>query len=183
MEWTAGARAGDPDAYRPLYERYFPRVYGTLYQIVQNAGLAEELAQGAMVQAWRRLDQFDGRSAFGTWLHRIAVNLALDHLRRPKNRPHESLDEVLERGQEPSVEAPAGEGLVRDELRVAITRALGKLSPEHRAVFILAEIEGRDYAEISEILKCKRGTVMSRMHYARLHLQRLLKGIYDTHRS
>jgi RNA polymerase sigma-70 factor (ECF subfamily) len=183
LGWADRARGGDPDAFRPLYERYFPRVYGTLYQIVQNAATAEELAQAAMVQAWRRLDQFDGRSAFGTWLHRIAVNLALDHLRRPKNRPHESLDEVLLQGREPSVGPEAEQRVSRKELGRAIQRALSKLSAEHRAVFVLGEIEQRDYAEIAQILNCKRGTVMSRMHYARLHLQRLLKGWYDTHGS
>ncbi len=181
QEWVRQAREGDEQAFRRLFERYFPKVYGTMYHMTQNAAVAEELAQGALVQAWRRLSQFDGRAGFGTWLYRIAVNGALDHLRRMKNRAAESLDAVMEEGREPaSAEPDARSAAGHGELGRAIQEALGRLSSAHRAVFVLGEIEGRSYDEIGRILRCKRGTVMSRMHYARMHLQKLLRRFYET---
>lgn len=162
-----------------LFEEFFPKIYGTIFQMVGQVETAEDLAQSAMVQAWRRLWQFDGRSAFGTWLYRIGVNAALDHLRRRKNRPMESLEAAAEEGFEPGAEAPPpGEAMDGRKLAAAINDALQKLSPEHRSVFVLGELQEMPYDEIGRVLKIKRGTVMSRMYYARRHLQRMLKGLY-----
>jgi len=167
-----------------LFDEFFPKIYGTIFHMVGQVETAEDLAQATMVQAWRRLGQFDGRSAFGTWLYRIGVNTALDHLRRRKNRPMESLEVAAEIGIEPAVDPdPPGRALDGRELGDAIGRALQKLTPEHRAVFILGEIEGMPYEEIGRVLKVKRGTIMSRMHYARRHLQRLLKPFYERTQS
>jgi RNA polymerase sigma-70 factor, ECF subfamily len=173
------AKRGDEEAFRMLFEEFFPKLYGTIFQMVGHVETAEDLAQSAMVQAWRRLWQFDGRSAFGTWLYRIGVNTALDHLRRRKNRPMESLEAAAEEGFEPGAEAPPpGEAMDGRKLAAAINDALQKLSPEHRSVFVLGELQEMPYEEIGRVLKIKRGTVMSRMYYARRHLQRMLKGLY-----
>lgn len=179
-QWVQKAKGGDEEAYKMLFEHYFPKMFGTVYQMVQNATLAEDLTQAAMIQAWRRLDRFDGRSAFGTWLYRVGINLTLDHLRRLKNRPHASLEQEAETGFEiqDQTQAPV-QFLENKELKHVLKEAIEKLSEPHRLVFILGEIEGKSYDEISQILKCKRGTVMSRMHYARLHLQKLLKPYYE----
>ena len=180
-QWVQQAKGGDEDAYKMLFEHYFPKMFGTIYQMVQNTALAEDLTQATMVQAWRRLDRFDGRSAFGTWLYRVGINLTLDHLRRLKNRPQASLENEAEKGFEiqDQTQAPL-QHLENRELKHILKEAITKLSEPHRLVFILGEIEGKSYEEISQILKCKRGTVMSRMHYARIHLQRLLKPYYET---
>ena len=99
-QWVQQAKGGNEDAYKMLFEHYFPKMFGTIYQMVQNTTLAEDLTQATLVQAWRRLDRFDGRSAFGTWLYRVGINLTLDHLRRLKNRPHASLEHEAEKGFE-----------------------------------------------------------------------------------
>jgi RNA polymerase sigma-70 factor (ECF subfamily) len=183
-EWVARAREGEEEAFRMLFDEFFPKIYGTIFHMVGQVETAEDLAQATMVQAWRRLGQFDGRSAFGTWLYRIGVNTALDHLRRRKNRPMESLEAAAEVGIEPSADPdPPGRALDDRALGDAIGRALQKLTPEHRTVFILGEIEGMPYEEIGRVLKVKRGTIMSRMHYARRHLQRLLKPFYERAQS
>lgn len=183
-QWVTRARNGEEEAFRMLFDEFFPKIYGTIFHMVGQVETAEDLAQSAMVQAWKRLGQFDGRAAFGTWLYRIGVNTALDHLRRRKNRPMESLEAAAETGVEPSVDPEIPGGALDDrELGNAIARALQKLTPEHRAVFILGEIEGMPYEDIGRVLKVKRGTIMSRMHYARRHLQRLLKSFYERARS
>lgn len=167
-----------------LFEEFFPKIYGTIFHLVGQVETAEDLAQATMVQAWKRLGQFDGRSAFGTWLYRIGVNTALDHLRRRKNRPMESLEVAAESGIEPAVDpVPPGTGIDGHEMANAIGQALQKLTPEHRSVFVLGEIESMPYEEIGRVLNVKRGTVMSRMHYARRHLQRILRPFYERTRS
>lgn len=179
-QWVQRAKGGDEEAYKMLFEHYFPKMFGTIYQMVQNATVAEDLTQATMIQAWKRLNRFDGRSAFGTWLYRVGTNLTLDHLRRLKNKPHASLEQEAEVGfeiKDPNQAAP--QAIEKQELKQLLKEAIDKLSEPHRLVFILGEIEGKSYEEISQILKCKRGTVMSRMHYARIHLQRLLKSYYE----
>lgn len=183
-QWVTRAKTGEEEAFRMLFEEFFPKIYGMIFHMVGQVETAEDLAQSTMVQAWRRLNQFDGRSAFGTWLYRIGVNTALDHLRRRKNRPMESLEVAAEAGIEPAVNPePPGGALDDRELGAAIDRALQKLTPEHRAVFVLGEIEEMAYEDIGRVLKVKRGTVMSRMHYARRHLQRLLRPFYERAQS
>lgn len=183
-EWVERAREGEEEAFRMLFEAFFPKIYGTIFHLVGQVETAEDLAQATMVQAWRRLRQFDGRSAFGTWLYRIGVNTALDYLRRKKNRPMESLEVAADTGVELAVDpTPPGTALDGKELGDAISQALQKLTPEHRSVFVLGEIEGMPYEDIGRVLNVKRGTVMSRMHYARRHLQRLLKPLYERARS
>jgi RNA polymerase sigma-70 factor (ECF subfamily) len=96
----------------------------------------------------------------------------------------ESLDLAAESGMEPAADpVPPGTGIDGKELANAISHALQKLTPEHRSVFILGEIEGMPYEDIGRVLNVKRGTVMSRMHYARRHLQRLLRSLYERARS
>lgn len=182
-QWVIQAKQGDEESYKMLFEHYFPKMFGTIYQMVQNPSVAEDLTQATMVQAWRRLDRFDGRSAFGTWLYRVGINLTLDHLRRLKNRPHLSLEKEAESGFEVTdkIISP-NKPIENKELKEILNEAIAKLSEPHRLVFILGEIEGKSYEEISSILKCKRGTVMSRMHYARQHLQKLLKPYYESQR-
>lgn len=183
-EWVERAREGEEEAFKMLFEAFFPKIYGTIFHLVGQVETAEDLAQTTMVQAWRRLHQFDGRSAFGTWLYRIGVNTALDYLRRRKNRPMDSLEVAADAGAELAVEPSVpGSALDGRELADAINQALQKLTPEHRSVFILGEIEGMPYEDIGRVLKVKKGTVMSRMHYARRHLQRLLRPLYERARS
>jgi RNA polymerase sigma-70 factor (ECF subfamily) len=172
------AKAGDGRAFSLLVERYQRRVVGVAQAVVHNPDDAVELAQETFVRAYENLAKFESRSSFSTWLYRIAANLAIDFRRR------EGRHTVL-RGEEaeneldrlPSARGNSFQETARGELHKRINDALGELTPEHRTVILLREVEGLSYDEISDVLQCPRGTVMSRLHYARNRLKTILKDL------
>jgi RNA polymerase sigma-70 factor, ECF subfamily len=172
------AKAGDPQAFSVLVERYQRRVVGVAQAVVHNPDDAVELAQETFVRAYENLAKFESRSSFSTWLYRIAANLSIDFRRR------EGRHTVL-RGEEaeneldrlPSPRGNSFQETARGELNRRINDALNELTPEHRAVILLREVEGLSYDEISDVLDCPRGTVMSRLHYARNRLKTILKDL------
>ncbi len=175
------AQKGDPQAFGALVERYQRRVVGVAFAVVHNQDDALELAQETFVRAFENLSKFESRSSFSTWLYRIAANLAIDFRRR------EGRHKIL-RGEDAENEiqrlpTPRGDLFLeasRSELSKRISDALRELTPEHRAVILLREVEGLSYDEISEVLQVPRGTVMSRLHYARGHLRGILKDLGET---
>jgi len=175
---VARAAAGDGDAFAGLYETHRERVYRLAYRYVHNQQDALDLCQEVFVRAFESLTRFKGESRFSTWLMRIATNTCIDHLRHSRVRQAAELDEQWVTGDarlpgRRSTPAPE-RGLDRQELGAAIEAAIAQLSPEHRAVFVLHEIEGLTYQEIAETVGIPVGTVMSRLHYARKRLQGLL---------
>ena len=170
------ARGGDTQAFGMLVERYQHRVVRVAMAVVHNLDDALELAQETFVRAYENLAKFESRSSLSTWLYRIAANLAIDFRRR------EGRHTVL-RGEEGEIELnrlPSERGnsfaeTARNELNQRLNKALKELTPEHRAVILLREVEGLSYDEIGDILQCPRGTVMSRLHYARTKLRSILK--------
>lgn len=174
------ARAGDSDAFGRLVDRHRDRVYGVAFRIVGNADDAMDIAQEAFVKAWRSLPRFRGGSAFFTWIYRITTNLALDHVRRSRVHTVEYDDAMLAEtlpglSPAPSSNPSPRRETMQAETRQAIEEALAQLTPEHRAVVVLREMEGRSYQEIAQILGCRIGTVMSRLHYARRRMRELLE--------
>jgi RNA polymerase sigma-70 factor (ECF subfamily) len=172
------ARKGDAEAFGVLVERYQRRVANVALAVVHNQDDAIELAQETFVRAYENLSKFESRSSFSTWLYRIAANLAIDFWRREGRH-------VVLRGEDaenemrrlPSDRGDSFKDASRKELSARLTAALEELTPEHRTVILLREVEGLSYDEISEVLQCPRGTVMSRLHYARNRLRELLKDI------
>jgi RNA polymerase sigma-70 factor, ECF subfamily len=144
-----------------------------LYGIVRNENDAWDLAQEGFLQAWRSIHQFDGRSSFYTWFYSLTVNLAIDSLRRKGRRVEVELDDAIPC----SLPTPRANYRLA-EIRHHINVALAQLSPEHRAVIVLKEIEDLQYQEIAEILDLSIGTVMSRLFYGRKKLQSILSPIY-----
>lgn len=177
-ELVRRARRGDREAFGALVARYQQRVIGVARALVHNPDDAVELAQETFIRAFQNLRTFEGRSSFSTWLYRIASNLAIDWRRRETRYP-------VAHGEEAENELrkiPSGQGdsfgaVARDELGQRVREALKQLTPEHRQVILLREMEGLSYEEISDILDCPKGTVMSRLHYARSHLRSLLKDL------
>lgn len=175
------ARAGDDDAFRQLVERYQRKAYSVAYGMLHDRDDAMDVVQEAFVKVHKYLDRFEGTSGFYTWLYRIVVNACIDHLRKAgKARAVEyddtraadagTTDELL-----PSTfEADPDRSLARKEIREKVDVALQRLSPIHRAVILMREIEGLSYAEMAAAMECSMGTIMSRLFHARRRMQAAL---------
>jgi RNA polymerase sigma-70 factor (ECF subfamily) len=184
MALVARARDGDARAFRSLVERYERRAYSLAYGMVHNQADALDICQEAFLKVHRHLGGFQGDAAFYTWLYRIVMNLCLDHLRRAGRATQLDYDDAIghdteEGGELPGLpqrfEADPGEALRRKELRGQLESAIARLSPTHRAVLLLREVDGLAYEDMAKVMRCSKGTIMSRLFYARRNMQRLLK--------
>jgi RNA polymerase sigma-70 factor (ECF subfamily) len=172
------SRKGDSEAFGVLVERYQRRVVGVALAVVHNQDDAIELAQETFIRAFENLSKFESRSSFSTWLYRIAANLAIDFWRREgRHVVLHGEDADAEISKMPTSQGDSFKEVSRSELSARLRQALEELTPEHRAVILLREVEGMSYDEISDVLQCARGTVMSRLHYARTHLRNILKDV------
>lgn len=177
---VARAQHGDTKAFDVLIDRYKERLYSTIYHMTSNHEDANDLVQESFIRAYRHLHNFRGHSSFYTWIYRIAVNRAINFLKRRRHRGHFSLDDVDNNIQtDPDfVELMShttphrSAGLL--ELQERLNVALQELSEPHRAVVTMHDIQGMTHADIARIMKCSEGTVRSRLFYARQQLQSLL---------
>lgn len=182
-ELVERCQRGVLDAYEILVSRYRNKVYGLAYGMLRNEQDAADLCQETFVRGWQAIRKFRKSASFYTWLYRITTNLCIDFVRKRDRRPTVPFEEAVDPEADAGVEvAPSNQPLPTDEvqrkeLREQIDAALLELSPEHRAVIQLREFDGLEYAEIAKAVGCSIGTVMSRLHYARKHLQKLLKEV------
>lgn len=168
---------GDAGAFEELVILYQDRVYGLSYRLTGNAHDAQDLAQETFVKAYLGLKGFRSQADFGTWLHRITVNLWINARRR--ERPTVSLDAPVatqdggevQRSVAATSEVDPAALAERAEYRTAVRAALDELSREHRAVLVLREMQGYNYEEIAQVLECSLGTVKSRLNRARKALR------------
>jgi RNA polymerase sigma-70 factor (ECF subfamily) len=186
VELVKRCQAGDSSAFNDLITRYRSKVFTMIYGMVQNEQDAWDLAQEGFLKAWKSIHRFKGESSFYTWLYRIMTNVTIDSLRRKGIRGEAEFDDRIapvnvEPGSRttPSSSPLPNKKLEYREIRGRIDEAIAKLSPEHRAVIVMKEIEDLQYSEIAEILSCSLGTVMSRLFYARKKLQNLLRDLYE----
>ena len=175
-------RAGEEAAWGELHRDHYPRLWSSVQRILNNPTLADDVVQEAFIKAHRDIRRFAGQSQLGTWLYRIAINQALDTLRK-KQRTDRWLsflspiaEEETNRPSMPEGEVPsqASLGLENVDLRETIVHAMSELSPEHRAVIQLRLIDEMNLEETAQLLRCRPGTVNSRLHYACEHLRRKL---------
>jgi RNA polymerase sigma-70 factor (ECF subfamily) len=170
------AKAGATDALERLLSEARPKMFALAMRVLSNADDAEDAVQDAMIKVWRNLRRFEGRAAFTTWLHRIAINAALDRMRR-RGSVHISADAPDEHPQE-AAEASMPETperiYARAETAVVVRRAMEGLSETHSEALRLCDLEGESYATIAEVTECPLGTVMSRLFHARRKLAREL---------
>jgi len=170
-------QSGDVSAFDELILKYRERLYAIIYNLTSNREDAADLTQDAFIKAFGSIDRFKGKSSFFTWLYRIAVNTALTHLKRNRMRRFFSFDSVDEEMAPREVldvlsqKADSDRAALLGELQERLNEALQKLSPKHRTVVVLFEIEGLNHQEIAEIMDCSVGTVRSRLHYAKQQLQ------------
>lgn len=187
---VAATVRGDRDAYRTLVERYQGRIFSMALDILKSREDAEDVTQESFVKAFLSLNKFKGQSSFYTWLYRIAFNMAIDVRRKGARRGgnHFEYKESLGVSSSGTLESETAndgivglghvagphEALVRKQAARKMQEVFETLSEEHRAVVTLREIDGLNYDEISEALGIPKGTVMSRLFYARKALQKAL---------
>jgi RNA polymerase sigma-70 factor (ECF subfamily) len=167
MDDVRAAAAGDRQAFQRLYRLHVGRVYGAVYRLAgYDHARAEDLTQDAFVRAWQKLDGFRHESAFGTWLYRLAVNVALMDIRARSADPVSAMDEdsLPDHGETPFCAAE------REELE----RAIGKLPPRARAVLVLHDIEGWRHEDIGAELGMAVGSSKAQLHRARGLLRKVL---------
>ncbi len=171
---VARAQAGDQDAFTELYMQHKKHVFSICIRMVRDFSLAEDLTQETFLQVHRKLTSFRGDSVFSTWLHRLAVNTVLMHLRK-RALTIVSLDHLME-----SIpEERAGRSFGTRDLtqagvidRLTIDRAVATMAPGYRSIFLLHDIQGLDHGEIASMLNCTCGNTKSQLHKAR----RVLRG-------
>lgn len=171
------AKAGDAGAFEALYAMHKRRVYSLCLRMVSNTAEAEDLAQEAFLQLFRKIATFRGESAFSTWLHRLSVNVVLMHLRK-KGLNEVSLDELMEPQQEdgPKKDVGAKDNVLAGSIdRVNLERCIESLPPGYRIIFVLHDIEGYEHNEIAEMMGCSIGNSKSQLHKARMKLRDLLR--------
>ncbi len=173
-------KGGNKDAYKILFERYQKRCLAIAYQVTRSSEDAEDITQEAFVKAYLSLQSFKGEPSFYSWLYRIVYNLSID-----VHRKHTRQSETLPIDELPSEESCVVRELPSDKLEhredaTRVSNGLKKLTPEHRAIILLRDVEGFSYEQISETLKVSKGTVMSRLFYARKKLQELLSNAEET---
>jgi RNA polymerase sigma-70 factor (ECF subfamily) len=178
------ARGGDHAAFRVLVERYQDRVYGLARRILRDPESARDAVQEGFLKAYAGLPRFEGRAGFYTWLYRLVFNQCIDQKRRDRSGRHDAWDDEIARDVAPGADTPPlplGTELAdpatayhRGQLRLALAAAIESLPDEARRTLVLREVDGLSYQEIARALRIPKGTVMSRLHYARRRVRQTL---------
>ncbi len=184
-ELVKRCQSGDYAAFDELINLYRGKVYAMIYNMIRNDADAWDLSQDVFIKAWKALPNFEGRSAFFTWLYRIAHNVTYDWTRKKKiSSSGEFEDYMIDQADPGGIANPKATdspdaSLQREEVRNRITRAIDSLSIDHKEVILLKEVEGMSYQEIADSIGCSTGTVMSRLFYARKKLKEILGDIQN----
>jgi len=186
-ELLTRAQAGDMSAFESLVGKHEDKVYGLALRMTRSEADAAEITQDTFLSAYQHLSEFRGEAAFGSWVHRIAANNALMRLRRQKVVDIVSDElagpEFTERGSladgpESDWSKRADDKILEDELGRAIQAATDALPEGYREVFLLKDVEGLSYEEISEMVGISIPAVKSRLHRARLALREAIDAFY-----
>jgi RNA polymerase sigma-70 factor, ECF subfamily len=175
-ELVRQAADGDRRALESLLGSYHDRIHLICLRMCRHRQDADDATQEALIAVVRGLPRFDGRSAFSTWVYRVATNACLDELRRRRRRPDPvAAEDRPDLADHASAEDPA-DGAVRAETRDALLAALADLPEDFRAPVVLRDVLDLDYAEIAEVLELPGGTVRSRIARGRARLAATLEG-------
>lgn len=176
---------GRVGAFDQLVSKYRESIFSIIYNLTGNREDASDLTQITFIKAFQAIGRFRGRSAFFTWLYRIALNTTMSFLKKHSKRRfinYETVDESASSSEiveKLTAKTRTEKGVLVRELQERLNESLQKLSPKHRTVVILHEIEGLEHAAIAEVTKTSVGTVRSRLHYAKQQLQSYLKDYLD----
>lgn len=187
IDWAVVQRvqAGNVGAFDQLVQRYREHIFSVVYNMTSNREDASDLTQETFIKAFQAIGRFRGKSAFFTWIYRIAINTTVTFLKKRNRRrfiSYEKIDEEVSNNElveRLTASNRSEKGVLIGELQEKLNDALQKLSFKHRTVVILHEIEGLEHTEIAEITKASVGTVRSRLHYAKQQLQTYLQDYVD----
>ena len=186
-ELVARAQTGDSAAFDALLVKHSPRLYALVYNMTANRDDTDDLLQDVWAKVYRSIGGFRGQSQFYTWVHSIAANTTINFLKKRGRRWTMSLDD-LDNGilqDKEFTELQAASTPVRDadlgELQKKINEAIQQLTPDHRAVVTMFDIQGMPHADIAKILRISEGTVRSRLFYAHKQLQAWLSEFAPVH--
>ena len=169
--WVEGLRRQDAASLRAVVEAFADRLSAVVAGLLGDHQAVEDVVQETFVKAYQRIHNFHGRSSLYTWLYRIAVNGAKDHIKSRRRRPARSLDDFSGRGSLEAGSVPALEGLAKREQRMLLRAGIEALPDRFRRVLVLREIEGMSYQDIAEVLGLTLGTVESKIFRARKRLR------------
>jgi RNA polymerase sigma-70 factor (ECF subfamily) len=175
---------GDKQAFDVLVLKYQNKIIQLIYRYVHDPDEARDVAQDAFIKAYKAIDRFRGDSAFYTWIYRIAINTAKNHLvasgRRPPKSDIDAQDAEQYEGAVGLKEYATPERLLlKDEIQASIAKAIDELPDDLRTAIILRELEGLSYEEIAQTMECPIGTVRSRIFRARDAIDTRLKPLLD----
>jgi len=184
LELVRRAQAGDRRAFDALVLKYQNRIINLVSRYVSDPATAMDIAQEAFIKAYRGLKNFRGDSAFYTWLYRIAINTAKNHLAAQGRRVPEHGVDAQEAEQYDGESALKEYGspereLLRDEIQTTVQQAIDDLPEDLRTAIMLRELEGLSYEEIAEAMDCPIGTVRSRIFRARDAIDKRLKPLIE----
>lgn len=166
------ARLGDEDAFAALVKRHSGGLHRAVARILCDDAEAWDVVQMAFVRAWERLDRYDSRWSFATWLYRIGTNLAIDLIRARSSRERAHQAGMEHRLRVVGESAPTSAATDEREVDRILRQLVGVLTPQQRAAFVLREVEGLDTAEVAEALGCTTTTVRNHIFQARKLLRR-----------
>ena len=172
------AQKGDTNAFGTLVASYEKFIFNVACKMFSNSEDASDIAQEALIKAYKNIDKFDFNSSFSTWLYRITVNACIDEMRRRKGRESISIDaEDEESGLAVQIEDTslgAEERVIQNETVSEVRAAIDKLSEEHKAVIILRDLQDMTYEQVAQTLDLSIGTVKSRLARARKSLKDII---------
>lgn len=181
--------AGCALSYEELITRYETKVHNLAMRLTRNSEDAEEVLQDVFVTVYRKIEGFEGKAKFSSWLYRITVNAAFMKLRKRKQDQSVSLDDMLPHLQNKAIAqrnnfgAHSDARALNNEIRIALEGAITKLPDDYRAVFVLRDIDGLSNKEVGEILSLSIPAVKSRLHRSRLMLRKRLRRFYADYRN
>ena len=188
LELVEALKRGNSECFEELLKRYSEKVHNLAMRITRNEEDAEEVLQDVFVTVHNKIDKFEGKSAFSSWLYRVTANTAFMKLRKRRQTPSVSLEDfgttikeswVSKRSEDCDVDYISS----RHEMRKALEEAIEKLPEEYRAIFLLRDVDGLSSQEVGEILDISVPAVKSRLHRSRVMLRKRLQKYYEEYSS
>lgn len=184
FELVAGIKKGDEASFQEIVSRYTQKVYNLAMRLTRNQEDAEEVLQDVFITVHQKIESFEGKSAFSSWLYRVTANTAFMKLRKRRSTESVSFEDLTSSVKDNWVgKTPDDSDMnymsIRHELRDVIEKAVKKLPQEYLEIFVLRDIDGLSNEEVGEILKLSVPAVKSRLHRARLILRKRLQRYYE----